>query len=198
MRTSAERIEAGLAEVFGRREFLPEEDGWFSRFVREVLDGLSFGRASSSLTWILFTVFGLVLGYALLRALRSYQPRAAAREDAEGAGFGAPSADERVRELARRSREARERGELVLALRLSFFALVVGLSRRGDLEYRDAWTNRELVQRGRAPAPVAGELATLVADLDAKTFGSEPVELADLEHLDALHARWLGEHGGAA
>jgi hypothetical protein len=114
----------------------------------------------------------------------------------------------RVSELLARARTAREEGDLVLALRLTFFALVIGLGRRGDLEYRDSWTNRELLARGHPSADVAARLGPLVDELDFKMFGDGLTTESDLERLDELCRRWLapdtagravgGVAGGAA
>jgi hypothetical protein len=103
----------------------------------------------------------------------------------------------RVAELRALAREARARGDAVLALRYLLFALVVGLGQKGDLHYRDAWTNRELLERGEPSAAVRGLLVPLMAELEAKEFGRVPVELADVERVAALCERWLGPEAGA-
>ncbi|HZO10199.1 MAG TPA: DUF4129 domain-containing protein, partial [Myxococcota bacterium] len=87
---------------------------------------------------------------------------------------------------------AAARGDRVAALRLLFRALVLGLSQRGELEYRDAWTNRELLERGAPPRDVAPVLAALVPRLDAQSFGHEPAVAEDVERLAALCDRFLG------
>ena len=71
-------------------------------------------------------------------------------------------------------------------------ALVLGLSERGELEYRDAWTNRELLERGSPRRDVAPILAGLVPRLDAQSFGHEPAGPADVENLSSLCDRLLG------
>ena len=90
----------------------------------------------------------------------------------------------RVEELRRRAREAAAAGQWVEALRLEFFALVVGLGERGDLEYRDAWTNRELLERGSPHPAVERALRPVVRRLDAHSFGhvpSGPEEVAEFQ-----------------
>ena len=104
----------------------------------------------------------------------------------------------RVGELLAGARDARAAGDLRLALRLYFFALVVGLGRRGDLEYRDTWTNRELLERGHPTAPVSLLLEPLVGDLDRKGFGLAPTTEQDVTHLADLCARWLQTLPGPA
>lgn len=98
----------------------------------------------------------------------------------------------RVAELLAAARAARANGDVVLALRLHFWALVIGLSERGDLEYRDAWTNRELVERGHPRPDVERILAALVPGLDAKSFGHAPASDADVEELAQLCREHLG------
>jgi len=108
-------------------------------------------------------------------------------------GAGAETAvRERVSELRGLAREARARGELALALRYLLFALVVGLGQRGDLVYRDAWTNRELLARGEPSDEVNAFLLPLVRELEAKEFGRAPVEAGDVDRLAGLCDRWLG------
>jgi len=97
-----------------------------------------------------------------------------------------------VAALRREARAAAARGDRLGALRLLFRALVLGLSERGELEYRDAWTNRELLERGSPRRDVAPLLAGLVPRLDAQSFGREPAEPADVEHLASLCDRLLG------
>ena len=99
---------------------------------------------------------------------------------------------ERVRELLARAAGARGRGERQLALRLYFLALVVGLSQKGELEYREAWTYRELLERGQPSPRVLGELRPLQGELDRKLFGGGAISEEDLERVTGLCGRWLG------
>lgn len=103
----------------------------------------------------------------------------------------------RVDALRREARAAEGRGDGIEALRLYFFALVVGLGERGDLEYRDAWTNRELLERGDPSPRVEQQLAPLVAALDAHSFGRVPAGERDVRRFSDLCARWLGAGGEA-
>jgi hypothetical protein len=98
----------------------------------------------------------------------------------------------RVARLRAEARAADARGEHVLALRLEFTALVCGLGERGDLEYRDAFTNRELLERGRPGREAEALLRPLVPELDAKSFGGEPASHADFLALSALCDRLVG------
>ena len=86
----------------------------------------------------------------------------------------------------------------VVHIGLLAFALVVGLGRRGNLEYRDAWTNRELLARGRPSTEVATLLSPLVDELDRKMFGRDETTAADVERLETLCSRWLGSEEDVA
>ncbi|MDP6838323.1 MAG: hypothetical protein QF724_05240 [Planctomycetota bacterium] len=103
-----------------------------------------------------------------------------------GAGQEASPAEQlrdHVADLRKRARAAEERGDWVLALRLEFFALAVGLGESGALEYRDAWTNRELLERGHPRQEVRARLLPILGDLDAKTFGGAACNRDDVRHL---------------
>lgn len=99
----------------------------------------------------------------------------------------------RVEELRARAREAELRGELLTAMRLYFFALVVGLGEQGDLEYREAWTNRELFVRGKPTPDVAATLQPVLGELDEKSFGEREVLPADVAVFAGLLDRWVRE-----
>jgi hypothetical protein len=204
---AAAEVERALAEVLARAEF--EEpggagEGIFER-IADWLSGLS-GRlglppelADALATTAVAILVALVALAALLLIARSVRSRARAAGDRPGEDPEARRA--RVRELLERAAGARAAGELRLALRLTLWALVVGLSEQRELEYRDAWTNRELLERGRPSPAVAAELGPLQDELDRKLFGGGEVGDADLERLEGLCRRWLGaapaDAGGA-
>jgi len=121
--------------------------------------------------------------------------RAPGLEEEEAAAAEARDSRQRVRELAAAAGAARAAGDLRLALRLSFQALLLALGGRGDLELSPAWTNRELLRRGKASRDVRALLEPLVRELEPKEFGSAPVNAGDLERLEALLAPHLA--GGA-
>ena len=192
---SEDQIEAARAAVFERSEFAPREPTPFERlfdwflglfeqlgFSGEPPEGLAM-----AVLWALLVILAGFLFLAMRRVAREL-PQSRQRELAEEV-----SIRERVSELRGQAERARASGDQLLALRLYFFALVVGLGRKGDLEYRDAWTNRELLARGRPSAPVARELEPLVAELDHKLFGDGQTSEADLDRLAAMCDRWLGE-----
>jgi hypothetical protein len=187
---TAEEVRAAVDEVYARPEF-SDDSSWFSELL-EWLQGL-FGEGSGEaavdlgwvVLWLLVVILAGLAGWAFVR-LGGRLPDGPARR-----GSATSRVSRRVSELLGRARKAREQGDLVLALRLTFFALVVGLGRRGDLEYRDAWTNRELLARGHPSADVSARLGPLVDELDLKMFGEEETTEGDLERLDELCRRWL-------
>ena len=89
------------------------------------------------------------------------------------------------------------RGDSRLALRKLIFALVLGLGVRGDLRYRDSWTIRELLRRGRPSEEAQAVLVPLVSELEAKEFGRAETTEEDLDRLEALCDRHLGLAPGA-
>ncbi len=140
--------------------------------------------------WIVLVVLAVLLVVFLVRIARDgWNPTA--RLELETAAAG-PTVAERVALLRAEAAQARARGEHRLALRKLFFALVLGLGSRGDLEFRDAWTYHELLARGRVTRARDALLAPLVNELEAKEFGDEPVHPADLERLEELCDRHLG------
>lgn len=94
--------------------------------------------------------------------------------------------ERRVEALRRLAREAEEAADWTRALRLHFFAAVVGLGERGDLDYRDAWTNRELLERGDPSAQVRGTLSPLMQELDERSFGLRPTEAVDVRRFSSI------------
>jgi hypothetical protein len=194
-------VASALERVFERPELRSAEDDEASQWLEgllEILDG--DGLVGDLAGWVLLILAGMSLGFLAVWVARQFrgtggQGRALARAAPAPAGTAAP-VDEWL-ELRRRAREARERGELALALRLSFAALLVGLGRAGGLQYRDAWTARELLARGRPAPELAAALGPLVEGIDARTFGSTPVSAADLDQVEQLSARWV-ERGEVA
>lgn len=184
----AERVAAELERVLAGREFrrsdslLEELVDWLDRH----LSPGEIGTAAEPLMWGVIGLAALLLVHALWRLLRARRGRGEApSETAPG-----PAAAERLAELLTLAARARAAGDARLALRLYLFALIVGFGERGDLRYHAAWTNRELLRRG-APGPAARALLEpLVAELEAKEFGREPVTAADVERLAELCARF--------
>ena len=198
--TDPARVRAAIDEVLARAEFRPPSKGpleWLGEKILELIGALGrlFGIEGLSVAPVLWILRGLaviaILALAVLVVRRVLARRAARGSAASSALDPEAARRRRVDELRAEARRARESGDRVRALRLYFFALVIGLSERGDLEYRDAWTNRELFERGAPRTDAARELAALVPDLDRKSFGGEPAAEEDVERLAALCARWL-------
>lgn len=189
--TDDSAVRAALERVLARPEFGESPLERLAAWLSERLGGPDVGRVELAipLREILLGVLAALLAALVVARLaqRRGRPGAGARAEAPGA-----AARRRAEELAEQAREARAAGELARALRLYFTALVIGLGRRGDLEYRDAWTNRELLERGRPSADVRALLAPLVDELDAKGFGAAPTGEDDVERLAALCRDRLG------
>ncbi len=199
-----ERAQEVLDGVLGRTEF-QEPETYGMQLMREVLEwfGDLFSGIGGSIDpalvegglrvlWILAVALsGLGLVSYALALWRSRSPRAA-----RGEGEGLDALDLRVAELRREARRAQEAGERTRALRLYFLALVVGLGARGELDYDDAWTNRELLERGHPSPEVRRLLAPLVGELDAHSFGGRPTADEEVRRFALLCERMLD--GGAA
>jgi len=196
-------VASALERVFERPELRAREESAIERGIDEVVRGIGHSAAPEFAGWVLLIAAAVALGFLAawilkqLRVVSTAQPAVRrARGHAEAPSSVAPT--DRVLELRRLAREARARGELALALRLSFAALLLGLGRCGGLEYRDAWTARELLARGRPEPEVARALESMVEHVDARTFGRTPVSAEDLDQVEELSARWLEQRGGAA
>lgn len=188
-----ETVRAVLADVLAR-EGIPvgeQEPGWLARSLRWLAErlGLDLSSADVSLVFaIIAATFALLCVFWLARVKRRRVRGLDARTPQ--AADGSPA---RARALALRQAalEAEARGELALALRLNLFALIVGLSEHGDLEYREAWTNRELVARGRPRPEVRDRLSDLLDDIDPKTFGRARTTPEDLRRVESLSDEFL-------
>ncbi len=188
----AAEVERVLEGVLARSEFR-ESSGWLEQLLEQLFGSLGGGGELDLGVdpWLLLLALGLLsvlLATPLVRALR----RARSESQAPAAPGSASSRGQKVGELRRAARAARGAGDQAAALRYLLFALVVGLGERGDLEYRDAWTKRELLERGQPRPPVRALLLPLVEELEAKEFGRIAVTPGDVERLAALCERWLG------
>ena len=193
-----DEVRARVEEVLARPEFQPPAGSladWILEKLGELFDRLGFDFEADGLPLEMLLYLLLALATAALIALVVRALVRLRRERARGER-GTPGAEElrrrRVDALRAEAAAAAAAGDRVRALRLYFTALVIGLSDRGDLEYRDAWTTRERFERGRPRSDAARELATLAPELDRKSFGGEPAAEADVERLRDLCDRWLG------
>jgi hypothetical protein len=192
---ASEEIRGKLAEILQRPEFQPQQESWLQRALDWLSGWLSLelpdtGSFQIVVLYIVAVVAGALLAWVIARVML-------ARRGTGRAVVGAPPAavahtERRVSALLAEARAARARGDLSLAMRLFFFALVVGLGRAGDLEYHDAWTNRELLQRGSPSPRLARALEDLVRELDLKGFGCVPTVEDDVNRLEALCKSMLG------
>lgn len=200
MSATAQRSAAQVAEALdrvSRRPELDDEPTLFERALEWLVEHLvpsagpeAFGVVESVARVLVAVLVAAALTLIVLAVVRRL--RRARATVAPGAAV-----HERVAELRRLAAEARARGDVALALRYLLFALVLGLGQRGDLQYRDAWTNRELIERGRPTERVRALLMPLVLELEAKEFGRAPVEPADVERLAGLCERWLDRPGAS-
>jgi len=196
---SAGEVARALERAMGKNGFATEEQSWFSKAIERFLDWLRevFGFKTSIggdvLGTLLFVVLGILIAWLVWLVVRSI---VAARRTRVAARAALPPPPEtlaqRLARLYAEARAAEAAGEHLRALRLYFWALVVGLSQRGELAYRDAWTAREMLEHGRADARLRERLGPLVRELDAKSFGGEACGAADSARLAALCREILG------
>ena len=191
-----ELVRDEIARILNRPEFGGEKSiyeelfddvaAWFER---------SAGAESSERVVWAFTL-AVALGFVLWVGFRIARQIGAERRSREvGADPAARVDPGRVAELERRAQAARAAGDLRGALRLYWYALVYGLGECGNLSYRDAWTNRELLERGRPDAAARALLEPLLSDIEAKEFGRVPPTDADVERVARLCERALGGAG---
>jgi len=181
-----EEIDAGLS----RAGFAEEQPSMLEDFLRRLLEHLEIGHidgTAKAVQWSLYVLVGAVVLWLIVVAIR-HRPRARRRDRAPGG----PTVRRRVAELLAQARAAREVQDLRLALRLYLFALVVGLGERGEMRYHDAWTNRELLRRGRPSSRAREVLERLVDELEPKEFGRAPIVGDDVARLEALCRTHLG------
>jgi hypothetical protein len=170
------------------RDFLMQKLGNVLEWLKNVL-GLGHGVFGSAFSWLVLAAIVTALVVLAVRMLPFV------RRDPSSATIGGDAIDarkRRVAELRRRAGEAETAGDHAQALRMYFWALVVGLGERGALEYRDAWTNGELLERGAPRAEVERVLRPLVPELDRKTFGRVPADADDVRRMSALCDEMLG------
>ncbi len=185
----AEAVRQRAAEVILGLAPRSEEPSWLER----LFDRLNFGRlfgswadANSGVLGILLLTLAaiVVLGLVVLVA-RQIDWRRGRHAALEGADPHA-KVRETMEQLLARAREARSSGQRLSALRLLFAAFVVGLTRRGDLEFRDAWTNLELARRGAHTEELRRSLMPLVVELDGLVYGGREITDSHLNRLEQL------------
>jgi hypothetical protein len=197
----AEVVRAKIDEIKSRPEFGGERSmlgQWFSDLIDKILRAIGdvFGidprHAGDILVVILYVALAVALVWIVWRIVRARLDARAAQDAGPLEVDPAHARRLRVGELRRLARSARTAGNHVLALRLYFTALVVGLGEKGDLEYRDAWTNRELLERGEPSERVERKLSPLVRGLDEKSFGGAPAHDDDVDAMSRVVDELLG------
>jgi len=190
-------VERVVERVYARPEFTEDERtlmddfmDWISeQFDLDVDPSAAGGLLDGGMRFVLVLI-GIALVWLLLRFARDYmRQRSKLRTDALAEKLAVHT---KVRELYRGSLRARAAGDYRLAVRLGLFALVTGLGMNGALEYRDAWTYREILKYGLPDVSILRLLSELVDQLEAKEFGDEPVSEADLDQLEALCREHMG------
>ena len=199
---SPEEVRAALEKALEAPPELPQQQSFLAqiweRFLRwldeqgllpSMLTGVSDGL--SAVMYVLLAVLVLLLlwyGWRIVRQYsRSREMALAAREEMERESLAA-----RLERLLAEARAAQSSGDHRLALRLYFWALVVGLSGQGRIEYREAWTGREMLERTRLTGNLAGELGPLVREVDALSFGGGIVSAEDSARMARTCSEWLG------
>jgi len=190
----AEVVRAELAEVLRRSE-LDSTPSLLERFIDWLAPRLRTDEVDvlgDVLLAVLVAAAVVAGGLLVARAWRLFRAGEPDEEDAEASAE--PATDARLAVLAEAAAAARAAGDLRLALRLYLHALLVALGGRGDLELRPAWTNRELLARGRLSREARALLEPLVRELEPKEFGRATVGADDVERLAHLLAL---QRGGA-
>ncbi len=191
-------IDRALDRVFARPEFGEEERTLFDEFLDWLSESLDLdvdpgtvGGALDGGMRIALVLLAVGLLWLIVRAARGYVLQRMSQHSDRVAERLA--VHKRVRELYAGALRAREAGDFRLAVRLGLFALVTGLGMNGALEYRDAWTYREILRNGAPDESISELLGGLVEELEAKEFGDARVALEDLDRLEELCQAHLSE-----
>jgi hypothetical protein len=181
---AADEARGQVEEILNSEGFIDANRNWFSELLEAYFEWRDKGQtqettttsSGGSSTWspddlIVALIIAVVVVLIVVLISRHFRGR---RHDHEHRGTIAERVASRVEALRARAREAEASGDWIEALRLDFFALVIGLGERGDLDYRDAWTNRELLERGMPSRKVELSLRPVVKRLDAHSFGHLP------------------------
>jgi hypothetical protein len=194
-----EEIRAKVREILDRPEFARGESaisGFIDRFLERIqralgdLLGIGFEAAGSVMLVLVYVLLALAVAFVVWRVIVAVRARRNTPEIALADPVTARVA--RVADLRARARAAQVAGDYLLALRLYFTALVVGLGEVGDLDYRDGWTNRELFERGKPAPAVSAALAPVLQDLDEKSFGGRAATESDANDMARLVDELLG------
>lgn len=192
----AAEVRARLAEVL-ERSALDDRPSLLERLIDWLAPHLSTGQVKTLGDVLLWLLVGAAVVGVVLVVRRAWQ---GSRTDPAAPERAGPEVGEdmraRLAALAASARSARAAGDLRGALRLLFQALFLALGGRGDLELRPAWTQRELLRRGKPSREARALLEPLVRELEPKEFGRAEVDAGDVERLERLLAPHLGAAGG--
>ncbi len=197
-----QQVHSALERVFARPEFADEQPSAllelltsFVEWLDELFGGgpdLSADEAASAAEYMLWAG-GIVAVIALIWALITVgRPAWLARRAKHGQSQAEAEVERRVEALRRAAHEAEQLHDWTRALRLHFFATVVGLGDDGQLDYRDAWTNRELLERGEPSEFARQSLTPLVEELDEHSFGLRPTVQDDVRRFSQVCEGLLG------
>ncbi|MEY2785923.1 MAG: hypothetical protein RL277_2135 [Planctomycetota bacterium] len=198
---SSEEVRAALEKALEAPPELGEQQSLLARAWERFLEWLSeqgllpggLGAISEGLGYVLWVLVAVLVGLLLWYGWRLYQQMARARElaAAQREAEERESLAARVSRLLAEAHAAETSGDHRLALRLYFWALVVGLSGQGRIEYRDAWTGREMLERTRLADELAEQLRPLVREVDLLSFGGGVVAAQDSARMAAACREWL-------
>jgi len=171
--------------VSGRRFSPPEVPGPFRGMLERLADWLTpvldlipalddLVPGGRPVVWALLLL--LVGGVAALLAGRTLRRRTAAGGAAAHPGVVAAWLDEDPDTLDRRAREAAERGDHELALRLGFRAGLARLDRRGVIELRPSLSTGDVARALHSP-----EFDRAAARFDEVVYGRRPAAPADVD-----------------
>lgn len=190
----AETVRERAAQVIVGLKDAPDQFDWPDWLeLPDWLDGFEPAAAlarwlSENSKWVFVAaavVGALFLAALIWRALDRFE-RARRSVDVAAGEPAQAKVQRRFEDLRAAARAARARGDRRTALRMWFLATLVALSRRGDLEFREAWTNHELVERGAHSAGLRQRLAPVVDELDRLIYGGDAIEDAHLDRLESL------------
>ncbi|MDF1798233.1 MAG: hypothetical protein P1V81_03585 [Planctomycetota bacterium] len=97
-----------------------------------------------------------------------------------------------IAEELRAAARYRAEGDLALALRHYWMALVVGLGRGKAVAYRPAWTCREMLARSKQGTEEYQLLHELLPRIERLEFGKLPIAASDVDELAAICEARLG------
>jgi hypothetical protein len=187
--------------VSGRRFTPPEVPGPFRGVLERLADWIApvldivpalddIVPGGRPVVWALLVL--LVGGVAALLAVRTSRRRTTGGGARAAGGAGAATAADDPGALDRRAREAAERGEHELALRLSFRAGLARLDRRGTIEVRPSLSTGAVARALGSP-----QFDRAATRFDEVVYGRRPAAAADVADAREAWAAVLDERRAA-